>query len=72
MSHTQPDRPAIYGRVSSERQSEAGTIDSQIEDLRQRVRQDQLHLDEDLCFIDDGYSGSTLNAEIRGPKGDDN
>ena len=60
MSHTQPDRPAIYGRVSSERQSEAGTIDSQIEDLRQRVRQDQLHLDEDLCFIDDGYSGSTL------------
>ena len=61
MSHTQPDIPAIYGRVSGERQAEAGTIDSQIEDLRQRVRQDQLHLDEDLCFIDDGYSGSTLN-----------
>ena len=61
MSHTQPDIPAIYGRVSGERQAEAGTIESQIEDLRQRVRQDQLHLDEDLCFIDDGYSGSTLN-----------
>ena len=31
MSHTQPDIPAIYGRVSGERQAEAGTIDSQIE-----------------------------------------
>ena len=38
MSHTQPDIPAIYGRVSGERQAEAGTIESQIEDLRQRVR----------------------------------
>ncbi len=53
-------RAAIYARVSSERQAQQDTIDSQVQALRARVREDELMLDEELCFIDDGYSGSTL------------
>src|SRR4051812_44136393 len=53
-------RPAIYARVSSEQQSQQSTIESQIAMLRDRVRTDGLSLDEELCFVDDGYSGSAL------------
>jgi site-specific DNA recombinase len=53
-------RAAIYARVSSDQQAEAGTIASQVEALEERVRQDGLTLDTELCFLDDGYSGSTL------------
>lgn len=53
-------RAAIYARVSSDQQTQQGTIASQVADLRQRVQADGLTLDEELCFIDDGYTGSTL------------
>lgn len=53
-------RAAIYARVSSERQAQEDTIASQVQALRSRVREEGLTLDEELCFIDDGYSGSTL------------
>jgi site-specific DNA recombinase len=53
-------RAAIYARVSSEQQAQQNTIASQVEALRERVRADGIVLDEELCFIDDGYSGSTL------------
>jgi site-specific DNA recombinase len=52
--------PAIYARVSSEQQAQPQTIASQVEALRQRVRQDGLTLSEELCFLDEGASGSTL------------
>ena len=52
--------PAIYARVSSEQQAEAGTINSQIEALKQRVAEDGLTLEPGFCFMDDGYSGATL------------
>ena len=53
-------RVAIYARVSSERQSRDGTINSQLDALRTRVGEDHAALEEELSFIDDGYSGSTL------------
>jgi site-specific DNA recombinase len=53
-------RVAIYARVSSDQQAEAGTITSQIEALEERVRADGLSLDPELRFLDEGYSGSTL------------
>ena len=53
-------RVALYARVSSEQQAEAGTIDSQIAALRERIVQDGYQLTEDLTFIDAGYSGATL------------
>jgi site-specific DNA recombinase len=53
-------RAAFYARVSSERQAQESTIESQVEAIRDRVRIDGLSIDDELCFIDDGYSGSTL------------
>src|SRR6476659_10402247 len=53
-------RAAIYARVSSEQQAKEHTIASQIEAIRQRVLGDGLECEPELCFIDDGYSGSTL------------
>ena len=51
---------AIYARVSTDRQTEAHTIASQVEALRVRVAADGLPLSEALAFLDDGYSGATL------------
>ena len=53
-------RAAIYARVSSEQQAKDNTIASQLEALKQRVEHDGLGLDSELCFIDEGWSGSTL------------
>ncbi len=53
-------RAALYARVSSEHQTDELTIQSQVAALRQRISQDGLKLDEELCFLDEGYSGSTL------------
>ena len=53
-------RAAIYARVSCEQQAQQSTIESQLEALRERVQADGLRLEGELCFIDDGYSGSTL------------
>jgi site-specific DNA recombinase len=54
-------RVAIYARVSSDRQAQEQTIESQVAALRERVAEDGHTLDEELCFLDDGISGSTLN-----------
>ena len=54
-------RAAIYARVSSDHQAEEQTIASQVADLRQRVADDGHTLEEELCFLDDGVSGSTLS-----------
>src|SRR5437773_1704334 len=53
-------RAALYARVSCEQQAQQSTIDSQLVALQDRIRADGLALDADLCFLDDGYSGSTL------------
>ena len=51
---------AIYARVSSERQADAGTIASQVAALRARTAADGLALPPEREFLDDGYSGATL------------
>jgi site-specific DNA recombinase len=53
-------RPGAYGRVSSDRQSRAGTIASQVEALRQRVEADGLRIGPDDWYLDDGFSGDVL------------
>ena len=53
-------RAAMYARVSSEQQAQQKTIDSQVEALLERVGGDGLVVDDELRFIDEGYSGSTL------------
>ena len=51
---------AVYARVSSEQQTEDGTIASQIAALETRVVQDGHRLPAAFRFVDDGYSGATL------------
>src|SRR5438105_7191267 len=51
---------AIYARVSSEQQSEAKTIESQLSELRAHVKALGLMLPSEHEFVDNGYSGSTL------------
>lgn len=53
-------RAGLYARVSSEQQAQAHTVASQVEALRQRIREEGLILEEERCFIDEGYSGGTL------------
>jgi site-specific DNA recombinase len=53
-------RVAIYARVSSEQQAQEQTIASQVAALRQRVAADGFELPEELCFLDEGVSGTTL------------
>jgi site-specific DNA recombinase len=51
---------AFYARVSSEQQAQAGTIDSQVAGLRERIKNDGYTILKENEFIDDGYSGSVL------------
>ncbi len=50
----------IYARVSSEQQAEAHTIESQISELLAQAKEDGAIIADELRFIDDGYSGTTL------------
>jgi site-specific DNA recombinase len=51
---------AIYAQVSSERQAKEHTIASQLDALNRRIASDGHECDQELCFVDDGYSGSSL------------
>jgi site-specific DNA recombinase len=55
-----PMRAAIDARVSSDQQAEANTIASQVEALEERLERDGLPLEQELRFLDDGCSGTTL------------
>jgi len=51
---------ALYARVSSDRQREEGTIESQVEALRAEAKQRQWLIPDGWIFRDDGYSGANL------------
>ena len=51
---------AIYARVSSERQKQEQTIDSQIAGLEELARAQGYLVPEEWVFRDEGYSGSLL------------
>jgi site-specific DNA recombinase len=53
-------RVALYARVSGEEQVEEATIASQLDAIYERVKADEGKLSDEMQFIDDGYSGSTL------------
>ena len=52
---------AIYTRVSSDRQKEDQTIDSQISALKEYAVEQGYKIPEEWCFKDDGFSGAYLN-----------
>jgi DNA invertase Pin-like site-specific DNA recombinase len=51
---------AIYARVSSERQRQEQTIQSQTVALRELAEQRELLVAEEFIFEDDGFSGASL------------
>ncbi len=53
-------RAAIYARVSSDQQADAGTVRSQVDALLKRAQDDGVTIDEEMKFVDDGYSGAVL------------
>ncbi|HWQ96154.1 MAG TPA: recombinase family protein [Candidatus Methylomirabilis sp.] len=53
-------KPAIYARVSTLKQELEQTIESQLELLREYVKNESLELDEKHVYIDEGYSGTKL------------
>ena len=53
---------AIYARVSSERQRQDETIQSQTVGLRELAAGRGLLVAEDLVFEDEGFSGASLDA----------
>jgi len=53
-------RAAAYARVSTDQQAQRQTIDSQVEAIRERMAQDGLAWNAELCFSDEGCSGETL------------
>ena len=52
---------AIYARVSSHRQQQQATIESQIAEVRSRVAHDGFAVQDDFVFVDDGHSGAWLD-----------
>lgn len=53
-------RVAFYARVSSEAQARDHTIASQVAALKERIAGDGFQLEPDHCYVDDGYSGTSL------------
>jgi len=51
---------ALYARVSSQKQADENTIDSQLAALRQRILSDQFQVLPEMEFCDNGYSGAEL------------
>lgn len=60
MTNHETARTGLYARVSSEQQAKENIVASQVEALQQRIIEDGLTCEQELCFIDDGYSGGTL------------
>jgi len=52
---------AIYVRVSTERQSQAQTIEQQVDRLQEHLKAEGQALSDNQIFRDDGYSGASLN-----------
>lgn len=53
-------RAAIYARVSSSKQRDEGTIESQVDTLLNYAKNKDLQVPEGWIFKDDGISGSTI------------
>jgi site-specific DNA recombinase len=53
-------RVALYARVSSDQQADEMTIQSQLDLVQRRIVADGVKLEAELRFIDDGFSGHTM------------
>lgn len=51
---------ALYARVSTAKQEEQETIDSQVEEIKKRIQEDENILPSENIFADDGWTGEML------------
>src|SRR3990167_4376081 len=51
---------ALYGRVSTNRQEEQETIESQLDEIKSKISEDGNILPRENIFIDDGWTGEML------------
>lgn len=51
---------ALYARVSTARQEEQETIESQVEEIRKKIQEDGNILPNQNIFVDDGWTGEML------------
>lgn len=51
---------ALYARVSSDKQAQEGTIESQIASVKDYIEEQGGHIDPDYIFSDNGVSGASL------------
>jgi site-specific DNA recombinase len=51
---------AIYARVSTDRQRDEGTVESQVSELRELATERGLLVAEEFVFCDEGFSGAVL------------
>jgi len=58
MNKTESPGVAIYARAACS--CECGVIDGQLKAIEERLRQEGLHADPELQFLDNGCSGITL------------
>jgi site-specific DNA recombinase len=61
MSPVDPQKVALYIRWSTEDQGEGTTLDVQLEGCRHYVLSQGWQVNDALMFVDDGYSGGTLD-----------
>src|SRR4051812_33615522 len=58
---TTDERAAIYARVSTTRQARTQKIDLQVERLKSYAERKRWTFEEEHVYLDEGYSGATLN-----------
>ena len=51
---------AVYARVSTGRQEQEATIESQLDELKRKIAEDGHILSDEFLFIDDGWTGELL------------
>lgn len=56
-----PDKVAIYIRWSTDEQSEGNTLSMQLESCKRYIESQGWDVNENLIYIDDGWSGSNLD-----------
>lgn len=56
----QPLTAALYARVSTGRQEQEATIESQLDEIKTRIQADGNVLPQENIFIDDGWTGEVL------------
>ena len=60
INSSQPLTAALYARVSTNRQEELETIESQLAEIKERIKGDGNILQPENIFVDDGWTGEIL------------